>query len=267
MADDENTERTMGIVLRKGSKYKLRPFVERAEAARVKGANGGYRLAQELLERQEVLATWDADDVDSRREVWFDEVMEMVAEATETEGVKSNFWVIAWEGSGPSERIINKYKITAQPGSANVSPTAEGLVHQAMTQTNRAFTHLLNERAAATSSMTGALDWYRKENERLQKTVERYQQREEDMQTRMWSLLDRERELIRAEAQSESKLSEASEERLERITEKVSEAVATIGAKMGETAVSQMSGEQIMKFIGENKDLVKLFFPNAEGTN
>lgn len=262
MAEDE---RELGIVVHKGSRQRLRPFVERAEKKRLKGQPGGYKLMQVGLEKEECLGTWDADDVDSRREIWFDEVMEMVAEATETEGCKTAFWIVAFESDGRAEKVMDKYKVVAQPGAESLSPSPEGLVKQAMTHTNRAFTALLSERGAVTQSFKEALSYYERENKRLQDVVLSYQRREDELRDKMWSLMERERELIRAEALSESSASEVAEERIARIVDKLGNAAETLGVKMVEDSVAKMSPEQIMKFFTDNKDLVKLFMGQTEG--
>lgn len=263
MAEDE---RELGIIVHKGSRQRLRPFVERAEKKRLKGAAGGYKLMQVGLEKEECLGTWDADDVDSRREIWFDEVMEMVAEATETEGTKTAFWIVAFEADGRgNEKVMDKYKVVAQPGAESLSPSPEGLVKQAMTHTNRAFTALLSERGAVTQSFKEALSYYERENKRLQDVVLSYQRREDELRDKMWSLMERERELIRAEAMSESSASEVAEARIERIVDKLGNAAETLGVKMVEDSVAKMSPEQLMKFFTDNKDLVKLFMGQAEG--
>ena len=259
---DDDTQ-TLGIVVKKGSRQRMRPFVDRAEAARLEGAPGGYRLVQVGLDKEEVLGTWDNDDVDSRREIWFDEVMEMVNEATEVEGVKTAFWLIAWERAGKAERIINKYKIVAQPAEKNMSPSPEGLVHQAMTHTNRAFTALLAERGAVTGAFREALEYYKKENERLQGVIDKYQRREDSFREQQWALLERERELVRAEASSEVRSAEISSERIERIAGKLGDAVEQVGLKMGQTAVERLSPAEIVELINNNKDLVKMFFPGS----
>lgn len=249
------SEEESQIVLKSGSRSKVVTYLQ------THLAKSGQQLDEVIIRlwrtglddgRQQV-ASWAADRCQARPGDWADEVIDLVRQRTEIAGTRSEF---SLEASNAAGEVIRAYPLVAQPATVNLSPTPEGLVHLSMRHSAAMVQTVIQDRAAATESYQLVIAMLRAEIERLVNVVESYQVREDSWRDRELALLDRERALLTKEATSEADSRERTDDRLDRVVEKIGDALESGAVAMARGAAERLEPSQATNLLRELAPLV-----------
>lgn len=222
----------------KGSKQRIVPFARDAsrEADEEGVGHFEFRLVRVGLNEPKQIAQWSGIAASRQPNDWADDVLDQAKDHTEGAGTRCEFVLEAVI----ADQVRKQYRIVTQPMNENLMPSAEGLVHLAMRQQSAAVNALLTERAAVTDGYRQTIQFLKDEIERQRQTIREYQARENGYREREMKLLDRESALRLTEINSIATLNEKQDERIDRIGERVIEALETVGVDAAKTAVERL---------------------------
>lgn len=242
------------IVLKSGARSKVVTFLKTHLEKNVDDLSAvQLKLWQMGPDARTQVASWPADRCAQRPGDFADEVIDLVRQRTEIAGSRSEFNLEATSSDG---EVLRSYPLVAQPATNNLSPTPEGMVHLAMRQTDSMVRTVLQDRQAATEAYRDVIAMQREEIERLVGVVRMYQAREDAAHERELRLMDRERALLTREASSDADSRERADDRLDRVAEKIGDALESGAVALARGAAERMDPKDATGLVRELAPLV-----------